>query len=139
MTSKTLTALVMLFVATTTFAQSNPAITAWLQNTTGIMGRHYVSGNPTPINDNILANVQKVEYSSNWVYVRCTGIPAYIIGPFLDGNPTSMTATSICTRCPSFTAMAGGCHLPSRRWVSSRWCCAKSMAKKFCTALRITT
>ncbi|MFM1772132.1 MAG: hypothetical protein RLZZ71_1274 [Bacteroidota bacterium] len=65
-----------------------PVITSWLQNTTGITGRHYVSGNPTPINDNTAANVQTVQYSTNWVYVSTNGIPAYITGPFLDGNPS---------------------------------------------------
>ena len=72
-------------------AQTNPIITSWLQNTTGITGRHYVSGNPTPINDPYPANVQKVEYSANSVYVKCSGIPAYIIGPYLDGNPSQGT------------------------------------------------
>ncbi|MFM2195948.1 MAG: hypothetical protein RL092_1548 [Bacteroidota bacterium] len=71
----------------TAFAQG-PAISSWMQNTTGIMGRHYVNGNATPINDNVAANVQTVQYSSNWVYVSTNGIPAYITGPFLDGNPS---------------------------------------------------
>lgn len=74
------------------FAQTNPAITSWLRNTTGITGRHYVSGNPTPINDAVLANVQTVQYSTNWVYVTTNGIPAYITGPFLDGNPSLATS-----------------------------------------------
>jgi hypothetical protein len=64
-----------------------PAITSWLRNTTGITGRHYVSGNPTPINDSYSANVQTVQYSANFVYVTTQGIPAYIVGPYLDGNP----------------------------------------------------
>ena len=42
--------------------QTNPAITSWIQNSTNIMGRHYVKGNSTPINDNVLANVQSVKY-----------------------------------------------------------------------------
>jgi hypothetical protein len=69
-------------------AQTNPAITNWLINTTGLTGRHYVNGNPTPINDAIAANVQSVQYSTNWVYVTTTGVPSYITGPFLDGNPS---------------------------------------------------
>lgn len=69
-------------------AQTNPAITSWLINTTNIMGRHYVKGNSTPINDNVLANVQKVQYSATSVYISTKGIPAYITGPFLDGNPS---------------------------------------------------
>ena len=73
------------------FAQTDPAITSWLRNTTGITGRHYVSGNSTPINDAVLANVQSVKYSTDWVYVTTNGIPAYITGPFLDGNPSLAT------------------------------------------------
>jgi len=69
------------------FSQTNPAITSWLQNNT-LMGRHYVSGNSTPINDNVLANVQTVQYSANSAYVSTKGIPAYVTGPFLDGNPS---------------------------------------------------
>ena len=68
-------------------AQTNPVIVQWLQNNT-VMGRHYVAGNSTPIQDNVLANVQTVQYSANWVYVSTKGIPSYITGPFLDGNPS---------------------------------------------------
>ncbi|GAB4133039.1 MAG: hypothetical protein Fur0041_04900 [Bacteroidia bacterium] len=68
-------------------AQTNPAITSWLQNTT-VMGRHYVQNNFTPIQDNVAANVQVVQYSANWVYVNTNGIPTYVTGPFLDGNPS---------------------------------------------------
>lgn len=69
-------------------AQVSPAVSAWLQNTTGITGRHYVNGNSTPVVDAVQANVQSVSYSSNWVYVQTNGIPAYPTGPFLDGNPS---------------------------------------------------
>lgn len=68
-------------------AQTNPAILSWLQNTS-IMGRHYVNGNSTAIQDAVLANTQKVQYSINWVYVSTHGIPTYVTGPFLDGNPS---------------------------------------------------
>lgn len=78
----------LLFSAGSLKAQLNPAITNWLINTTGIQGRHYVSGNPTPITDAVEANVQTVQYSDNWVYVSTSGVPAYITGPFLDGNPS---------------------------------------------------
>ncbi|MBI3233355.1 MAG: YHYH protein [Bacteroidetes bacterium] len=69
-------------------AQTNPAITSWMINTTNIMGRHYAKGNSTPINDNVLANVQTVQYSATSVYISTKGIPAYITGPFSDGNPS---------------------------------------------------
>lgn len=56
------------------FAQT-PEITSWIVNTTGALG--YGS---------ILSNVQQVQYSTNNVYVSCTCIPGYSIGPW-SGNP----------------------------------------------------
>lgn len=73
-------------------AQTNPAILNWLQNTNGIKGRHYMSGNSIPIQDTTSANVLKVQYSSNWVYIKTQGVPAYMTGPFLDGNPSLASA-----------------------------------------------
>ena len=84
--------IILLFASFSTFAQTNPAITSWLRNFTGITGRHYVSGNSTPIVDAVAANVQTVQYNTTDVYVSATGIPAYITGPFLDGNPSIATA-----------------------------------------------
>ncbi|MFT7251059.1 MAG: hypothetical protein ACI9FW_000778, partial [Flavobacterium sp.] len=81
-----------LFVVFLMNAQTNPAITKWLQNTTGITGRHYVAGNSTPIFDAVQANVQSVQYNTTHAYVSATGIPAYITGPFQDGNPSLATA-----------------------------------------------
>jgi hypothetical protein len=80
--------LFLCFAALSARAQLNPAITHWLINTTGITGSHYVQGNGTPINDNVLANVQAVQYSANNVYVTTTGVPSYVTGPFMDGNPS---------------------------------------------------
>jgi hypothetical protein len=76
------------FLISETVAQTDPAIVNWIQNTTNIKGRHYVKGNSTPVNDAVLANVLKVQYSTDWVYVSTNGIPSYITGPFLDGNPS---------------------------------------------------
>lgn len=97
------------------FAQTNPIITTWLQNNS-IMGRHYVSGNYTPIQDNVLANVQTVQYSTNWVYVSTKGIPSYITGPFLDGNPSLASNQNAIFKFPlnptqntgTLTATTGG-------------------------------
>lgn len=99
-----------------TLAQTDPNITSWLLNTSGIMGRHYVQGNSTPIQDNVAANVQTVQYSANWVYVSTNGIPAYVTGPFLDGNPSLATSQNAIFRFPrtatqntgTLTATSGG-------------------------------
>lgn len=82
------------------FAQTNPVILNWLQNTTGIMGRHYVRNNYIPINDNTLANVLSVKYSTANVYVATNGIPSYITGPFLDGNPSLATSQNAIFKLP---------------------------------------
>lgn len=81
--------LASIFACSLTFFghSQSPAITSWLQNTT-ILGSHYVSGNSTPIQDNLAVNTQLIQYSSSWVYVSTHGIPAYTTGPFLDGNPS---------------------------------------------------
>ncbi len=81
----------LLFTSTSLFSQLNPVITSWLQNTTSTLGSHYVSGNSTVIQDNVEANVQTVQYSTNWAYISTNGIPAYPTGPFLDGNPSLAT------------------------------------------------
>lgn len=84
---------------TLNFAQTNPAITSWLQNTTQT-GSYYTSGNSTPISNGIAVNCQAVQYSSNWVYVTTNGIPAYPTGPFLDGNPSQATDQNAIFKIP---------------------------------------
>ena len=74
-------------VALLCHAQLSPAISSWLQNTTQT-GTYYMSGNSTAISNGVLVNCQGVEYSSDFVYVKATGVPAYPTGPFLDGNPS---------------------------------------------------
>ena len=81
-------------------AQLNPAIEHWMINSTGITGRHYIQGNSTPINETTLANVQTVQYSNNWVYVTTTGVPSYITGPFMDGNPSLATSQNAIFKMP---------------------------------------
>ena len=83
--------LLTLFYAFCLQAQTNPVITAWLQNTTGLTGKHYLNGNATPITDIALANVQKVEYAASSVYVTTQGVPSFITGPFT-GNPNTVIA-----------------------------------------------
>lgn len=88
-----------LFMTAFLSAQTDPSITSWLQNNT-LKGKHYMKGNPTPIQDNVLANIQKVQYSDNWAYIHTRGIPAYITGPFLDGNPSLATDRNAIFRFP---------------------------------------
>ncbi|OYU83805.1 MAG: hypothetical protein CFE24_09585 [Flavobacterium sp. BFFFF2] len=98
--NKNFTLVAVLLVHFFALAQTNPAITSWLINTTNVTGRHYVAGNSTPIVDATLANVQSVKYDTNWAYISATGIPAYITGPFQDGNPTLATAQNKIFKMP---------------------------------------
>lgn len=99
MQKRILTIIAVLWVTQLAVAQTNPAITAWLQNNT-VMGRHYMAGNSTPIPDNVLANVQTVQYSTNWAYISTKGIPAYVTGPFLDGNPSLASSQNAIFKMP---------------------------------------
>ncbi len=94
-------------------AQSDPCITQWMINTTNIQGRHYIAGNSTPFQDNALANVQQVQFSDDWVYVHSNGIPAYITGPFLDGNPSLATSQDAIFRFPRLPVENTGIPTPT--------------------------
>lgn len=96
---KSLLSVIMLASCTAAVSQVSPAISSWLQNTT-VTGRHYVSGNSTAITDAVLANVQSVQYSANYVYATTTGVPSYVTGPFLDGNPSLATNQNAIFKFP---------------------------------------
>jgi hypothetical protein len=98
-TKKIFLPLLTLLSLNTLLSQTNPVITSWLLNTTNIYGRHYVSGNSTPIQDSVLANVQKVQYSASSVYISTQGIPSYITGPFI-GNPSIAEAQNAIFKLP---------------------------------------
>ncbi len=85
-----LTGILILTTTWSGFAQ-DPMLSSWLINTTGIKARYYMKGNSTPITMSDEANVQKLQYSDDWIYVHTTGLPAYPTGPFLDGNPSTST------------------------------------------------
>ncbi|MBK5284416.1 MAG: YHYH protein [Bacteroidia bacterium] len=65
---------VTMLISINSFAQG-PEVTSWIINTTAATG---YAGIPS--------NVQQVQYSTANVYVSCTGIPSYNIGPW-PGNP----------------------------------------------------
>lgn len=59
----------LLLAAHTVYSQ--PELSSWKQNTTGAVGYN-----------NLPADVQQVFYSTNYVYVKASGIPSYTIGPW---------------------------------------------------------
>ncbi len=66
----------LVLISAQCFTQSvPPEIYAWYLNLTGTTGYN-----------SLPANVQSVKYSTDYVYVSCSGIPAYSIGPW-PGNP----------------------------------------------------
>lgn len=72
-------------------AQPIPEIESWVLNTTGQTGY-----------GNIATNVQLVQYTPTDVYVTCTCIPGYDIGPWA-GNPNTPANQNFCfkiTRSP---------------------------------------
>lgn len=85
-------------------AQVAPEIKSWIQNLDSMRGY-----------GGLLTNVQKVQYSSSNVYVSCTCIPGYDIGPWA-GNPNTPANQNFCfkiTRTPqkksgTYTATALG-------------------------------
>jgi len=70
------------------FAQTDPIIKSWQRNTTGATGYN-----------GITCNVQLVQYSASWVYVSCTGIPSYTIGPWAS-NPNVATNQNFVFKFP---------------------------------------
>ena len=72
---KVITVIIMLVLTTTIVFSQTPEITSWVRNTTGATGYN-----------GIASNVQIVQYSTNNVYISCTCIPGYSIGPWT-GNP----------------------------------------------------
>jgi len=81
-------------------AQTNPAITSWLINTDGQKSRRYAAGSSTIINGTDSVNVQRVQYSNDFVYIRTKGLPAYPTGPFQDGNPSVATNQNAIFKFP---------------------------------------
>ncbi|WP_343603917.1 YHYH protein [Fluviicola sp.] len=94
---KNISAILLAFSTGISFSQG-PAVTSWLQNTS-LTGSHYVSGNSTPIQDNIPVNTQLVQYSASWVYVTTHGIPSYPTGPF-PGNPSQASDQNAIFKIP---------------------------------------
>ncbi|HKI44602.1 MAG TPA: YHYH protein, partial [Balneolales bacterium] len=86
---KLLPVLLVLFVTGLSFGQSSdPILSSWLLNTTGVTG---YNGLP--------ANVQKVQYSQDYVYISSSGIPAYSIGPW-PGDPNQASDQSFVFQIP---------------------------------------
>ena len=76
---KHLYAFLLLLLPAFSQAQITPIVSSWVVNTTGATGYN-----------GILSNVQRVQYSTGNVYITCTGVPGYTIGPW-PSNPNTAT------------------------------------------------
>ncbi|MBZ0257233.1 hypothetical protein K8I31_14290, partial [bacterium] len=65
---------------------TDPAITAWKINTTGETGTS-IDPDIDAVVSQILADVQKVSFNDEMVYIESTGVPSHTVGPFNDNNP----------------------------------------------------
>ena len=83
----------LLLLPSAMLSAQSPEIRSWIVNSAG-----------TPGYNGIASNVQKVEYSNDWVYVSATCIPGYDIGPWA-GNPNTPANQNFVfklTRSPQF-------------------------------------
>lgn len=88
---------------------TDPAITSWLlnpNNTTGYNG--------------LVANVQQVQYSAANVYVSCTSIPTYSIGPW-PGNPNQTTSQTYLFKIPRMPVPHTGAATPTPLGPAGLW------------------
>lgn len=89
---KKITLLSSLFLASLAVQAQTPEITSWVINTTSAVGYN-----------NIPSDVQTVQYSATQVYVSCTCIPGYSIGPWTNNpnTPSNMNFVYKITRNPA--------------------------------------
>lgn len=97
---RTLVFLITIFSIAHAFSQTNPAIISWIRNTSGTLGRYYVSGNSTTLSNGISVNVQNVYYNTTDAYIKTNGIPSYPVGPYLDGNPNQAGSQNAIFKFP---------------------------------------
>ena len=97
---RTLVFLITIFSIAQSLSQTNPAIISWIRNTSGTLGRYYVSGNSTTLSNGISVNVQNVYYNTTDAYIKTNGIPSYPVGPYLDGNPNQAGSQNAIFKFP---------------------------------------
>src|ERR1041385_5768174 len=86
---KRITLFLLISVAASHFAfAQGPEITSWILNRNGQTG---YGGIPS--------NIQIVQYSTNNVYISCTCIPGYSIGPW-PGNPNTPSNQNFVFKIP---------------------------------------
>jgi hypothetical protein len=78
---------------------AQPELALWHFNTDGETGQYY-TGAGGIIDTGTLCDVTQVQYSENFVYVSCEGLPRYLTAPFPDGNPSNPTGQGHLFKIP---------------------------------------
>jgi len=100
---KLLLLLLLPFICVPSFAQTDPPeLSSWMINTTGVTGYNGIS-----------ANVQKVQYSTGNVYINCTGVPSFTIGPW-QANPNTAQDQKYVFRIPRSPKVKTGTKTATR-------------------------
>ena len=81
------------------------SLATWRYNHDAHRGAYRLSGGATGTN---LADVQQLWFDAASIFVRATGIPAYDIGPFADGNPNVPGEQDYVYRLPLDAALETG-------------------------------
>ncbi len=130
--TRTLTALALALAAATTHAE--PLLTSWFTQNSSVFARviqttststgnknitpvttwptsevtNNNTSNPTTQSTTVYADVQRIRYDANYVYINSSGLASYTMGPFLSGTgglfnfwPISQNYTCRITRAPA--------------------------------------
>lgn len=99
---------------------SDPRLTSWIINTTKLAAHSFDPDVQTCI-EGITADIEAIYVDDDFVYVECSGLPAYPVGPF-NMNPNTPTDRNYRFRIPRLPACAypscecgtpGGCDSPA--------------------------
>jgi len=88
--TRSILAFAALLISVSGYAQLGPIVTSWKINNT-------ITGY-----DNITADVQKVQYTDSFVYVSCTDIPDYTIGPTWGNDPNKPSNQAFTYKLPRY-------------------------------------
>ena len=94
---------------TAAVTSGSPELSSWKLNQAGATGYN-----------GIIANIQQVRYSNNFVYVNSSSIPTYTIGPW-NANPNIPTNQSFLFKIPRFPAPQTGTHTATALGTIAFW------------------
>ena len=118
------TALLSLF-ASLACSHADPQLTSWFTANSGQYARVYTSaanetagtksvtwtrtagGQTTAQTAPTYSDVNEINYSPNWVYIRTTGLASHVMGPWPDNFPSFPSNTAVIYRIPRTPSIPG--------------------------------